>query len=390
MFALFNGVQQILLPAQIEQLDPVHKVGTLALLSTLAAVATMIAIPVGGSLSDRTRSRLGRRTPWLLVTSAASGVLMIAMGVVENLVLLAVVFTLLWVVANVFQGALIPILPDRVSVARRGFASALIGLGGPIGVLFGVNVAAQLGRFWGYTVIGVVLVLTTALLVLGAREEPAHELPAAPPRESGGHLAAVRTFLEAFTDRDFRWAFVSRFALFLAYFTVSGYQYYTLSDHIGAENLPGGDVAGAVGTLLSITVLVWLPVATFLGWLADKLDRRKLFVGLSAAGLAATMLVPIVSPTWTGMLVYSVLGGVFIGTYFAVDLAVMSMVLPSKEQEGRDFGLLTVATGLPTILSSAIAGGLITFAGGYPALFAFGAVCALVAGVTIFGIRGVR
>ncbi len=76
------------------------------------------------------------------------------------------------------------------------------------------------------------------------------------------------------------------------------------------------------------------------------------------------MVVPILSPTWTGMLVYAVLSGAFIGTYFAVDLAVMSLVLPDKENEGRDFGILAVATGLPQILSSVIAGVLITFLGG--------------------------
>lgn len=390
MFALYNGVQQILLPAQIEQLDPVHKVGNLAMLTTFGAIATMLAIPLGGTLSDRTRSRFGRRTPWLVVLSALSGVLMIAMGFASNLVLLAVTFSALWLVSNMFQGALIPILPDRVPVERRGFGSAIIGLGGPLGVLFGVNVAGQAGQVWGYTVIGVVVFASTLLLVLGAREGASPERPAAPPRAKVGRAAAVRDFLEAFADRDFRMAFISRFALFLSYFTVSGYLYYTLSDYIGVEQIPGGDVPAAVGTLLSITVLTWLVVATFCGWLADRLDRRKLFVGISAVGLGLTMFIPIISPTWTGMLVYSVFGGAFIGTYFAVDLAVMSMVLPHKEQEGRDFGLLTVATGLPTILSSVIAGGLITFAGGYPALYLFGTVAAVVAGITIFGVKKVR
>jgi MFS family permease len=102
------------------------------------------------------------------------------------------------------------------------------------------------------------------------------------------------------------------------------------------------------------------------------------------------MFVPIVLPTWNGMLIYSVLLGVFIGTYFAVDLAIMSLVLPNALQEGRDLGILNVAVGLPTILSGALAAGIITFLGGYTSLYLFGAICALASGIVVLFIKKVR
>jgi MFS family permease len=102
------------------------------------------------------------------------------------------------------------------------------------------------------------------------------------------------------------------------------------------------------------------------------------------------MLVPILSPTWAGMVIYSALSGGFVGIYFAVDLAVMSLVLPDKANEGRDFGILAVATGLPQILSSVIAGVLITWLGGYIALYLFGAACAVAGGLVIMRVRSVR
>ncbi|MCR6485042.1 MFS transporter [Amycolatopsis sp. OK19-0408] len=384
MTAVFNGIQQVLLPTQVEAIDPVHKVGSLALLTTFAAIASLVGIPLGGTLSDRTRSRFGRRTPWIVLLSAVSGVLMIAMAVSVDLVLLGIVYTGLWLTSNMYQGALIAILPDRVPEERRGFASAIVGLGTPLGVLAGVNVAGHVGRVWGYGVIAAVLVVASLALVLGVRE--GSSLGRAVPRERVDH----RGFFEAFRSRDFTLAFVSRFALFLSYFTVSGYLYYTLTDYLGKENVPGGDVVVAVSDLLTVTTVAWVLVATFLGWLADKIDRRKLFVGISAIGLAGTMAIPVLSPTWTGMVVYSVFLGIFIGTYFGVDLAVMSLVLPHPDRVGRDFGLLAVATGLPQILSGVLAGGLITFFGGYTGLYAFGVVAALVSGVTILFVKKVR
>jgi MFS family permease len=400
MVALYNGAQVILIPAQVEAIDPVHKVARLATLATFAAIASMIGIPLGGTLSDRTRSRWGRRTPWIVAMSVISGALMVAMGFAGNLLTLGIVYTVLWLTSNMYQGAMSAILPDRVPKSRRGTASAVIGLATPLGALFGVNLASRVGQVWGYTVLGAVLVLASLALVLGAREGPSLRVTpgqAAPGEQSTPALrqrrnlvAGARSFLRAFTSRDFTLAFISRFALFLSYYSVNGYLFYTLSDYIGADQLPGGDVAVAVSTLTTVTVVAWVAVASICGWLADRLDRRKLFVGASALGLAATMTIPIASPTWAGMMLFSVFAGVSIGIYFAVDLAVMSLVLPYKQSEGRDFGILAVAAGLPGILAAPIAGTLISLTGGYSALYIFGIIAAAVGGITVLRIRSVR
>ncbi|MFF2553996.1 MFS transporter [Nocardia sp. NPDC058058] len=389
MYAAFNGVQQILVPAQVEAFDPGAKVGNLALITTVGALASMVALPLGGAVSDRTRTRFGRRSPWIVLMSVLTAVLLLGMGLSTGIAMLAVSCAAVWFTANFYQGAFAAILPDRVPVARRGLAASVIGLGTPLGIMFGVNLASRAGQQWSYAIFGVIFVVTSAVLVLSAREESSIGI-AVPQRIPGRTSDTVRAFFEAFRSTDFTLAFASRASLSLAYFTVSGYLFYSMQDYIGAEHIPGGDVAVAVSTLATLSVLTWSVVATCTGWLADRLDRRKLFVGISSAGLALSMLVPILSPTWTGMIVYSFLSGAFIGTYFAVDLAVMSLVLPDKANEGRDFGILAVATGLPQVLSSVIAGALITVFHSYIALFAFAAVCAFAAGFIIMRIRAIR
>jgi MFS family permease len=390
MIALYNGIQQVLIPAGVEHFDPAHKVGTLAIMTTFVAITSMIGIPLGGALSDRTRSRFGRRTPWILGTAVVSTVLMIAMGYSGNLILLAILYTALWLTSNMYQGAVTALLPDRVPEARRGLAASIIGLATPIGLLVGVAVAGAAGPVYGYLIIAVVVLVTALLLVFGLREGSSVDLPPQPKRESGTWIKSVGLFLSGFADRDFRLAFISRFFLSLSYATATGFLYFTLSDYIGTKNLPGHSVGGAVTIVDLVLVIGWVAVATFGGWLSDRLKRRKLFVGIAAVGLALTMFIPIISPTWTGILVFALFSGIFIGTYFAVDLALMSLVLPNKLSEGRDLGILNVATGLPTILSGAVAGLLITFAGGYAALYVFGAICALISGVVVFFIRKVR
>ena len=392
LYALFNGISVILLPAQVAQLAPDSKVGVLALLTTLAAVASMIALPVGGALSDRTRSRFGRRAPWLVVMALASGVLTIAMGMSTGLVALGIVMTVLWFTANFYGGAFAAILPDRVPVHRRGVASAVIGLGTPVGILLGVNLVSRVSQFWGYTLLALALVVLTLAFVAGAREPSSLDLVTAKPAkpaERRSAMSAAAAFFRGFRHRDFALAFASRFGLFTAYFTVSGYLFYAVQDYVGAHNVPGGDVAVAVSTLTTVSFGTWIGVATLCGWLADKLDRRKLFIAVSAVGLGLSQIIPIVSHTWAGMLVYSAVSGASLGTYFAVDLAVMSLVLPDKESEGRDFAILNVATGLPQLVAPVVAGALISTLG-YSSLFLFSAVFALAAGALAMLIRSIR
>jgi MFS family permease len=387
---LFQGIQQILLPAQIEQIAPASKVTALAVLTTLAAVASLIGLPAGGALSDRTRSRFGRRSPWLVLAAIPSAALAVGMGLSSVLVVLGLLFVTLWFTVNFYQGALTAILPDRVPAARRGLASSVIGLSTPIGVLIGVNVASRASQFWGYAIIAVVLLAATAVLVLGARESSSAGIAATAPKERRSLAGAAREFFRAFAHHDFRLAFLSRFGFFMAYGAAGGYLYFAVQDYIGTDHIPGGNVAVAVSTLSTVSLLSWIVVATACGWLADRLDRRKLFVSISAAGLGLSQLIPIISPTWTGMLVYSVVSGASLGTYVAVDLAVMSLVLPNEHSQGRDFAILTVATGLPQLLAPAIGGVLIAGLGSYDALFGFSAVCAVGAGVLALRIRSIR
>jgi MFS family permease len=71
LYALYIGVLQVLLPLQVESVDRAHKVAALGLVSGVSAGVAAICNPLGGALSDRTRSRFGRRAPWLIASSTA-------------------------------------------------------------------------------------------------------------------------------------------------------------------------------------------------------------------------------------------------------------------------------------------------------------------------------
>lgn len=107
VITIFQGIQNILLPAVVQNLAPEAKVGTLALLSTLASVTTVVALFAGGAISDRTRSRWGRRTPSLVLSLLGSIVLMPLMALADSIVGLLILMPLLWFTLNYYQSALL-------------------------------------------------------------------------------------------------------------------------------------------------------------------------------------------------------------------------------------------------------------------------------------------
>lgn len=96
-------------------------------------------------------------------------------------------------------------------------------------------------------------------------------------------------------------------------------------------------------------------------------------------------------PSMTGMIIMSIVNGVGFGLYMSVDAALMTEVLPNEgTSAGKDLGILNVATNIPQALSAPIAAVIIGSLGGYPVLFVFAIVFAVLGAVAIAPIKSVR
>jgi MFS family permease len=391
-FATYNGVAQILIPAQVQQIDPAAKVANLALLATSSTVTALIGLFVGGALSDRTYGRWGRRTPWLVLSAAAAAIFLVTLGTRTSLPGVAGFYLLLWFAANIYLGALTPIIVDRIPENRRGVASSVVGLGVPLGILIGVNFVARVSQETGYVLIALFLLATTALLVTCARESSAVRPgpPKNPLRDAGAGGIWARSFasLSSFRSADFTYAFLGRALILLSFNMLVSYQFYLLQDYIGVKDLPEHSPAVAISVLTMFQTAGWMIATAIAGWLADRFDRKKLFVGICSMGVALALLVPMLSPTWHGMIVFQTLFGIFFGTYYSIDLALISVVLPRKESAGRDMGIMNMAH-ITQLVAPGIAGALI-LRFGYGAIFAVTMTAAILGGVLVFRIRSVR
>jgi len=383
-----NGaVANSLVPNLIAILEPENKVAVLGLVGAVAAVAAVLTQPVWGMLSDHTRSRLGRRVPWILGGVVGLSLAFLGLATVGSVVLVVIFAALVSVFYSMITGPLSAIVPDRTPVARRGVFSALGSLGIFVGGLLGVVVASQF-----VSTIAVGFVVMAALVLFGGvpfaialRDRTFVEV-GAPDQHVSWAATLKGFFVDPRKHPDFFWAFVARLVLIVGYWSIVSFQLYILDDYIGLGLDGANELFPLTTGILALGIIIALVPA---GLLSDRLGRRKPFVIVASVIVAVSAVIPIISPTVPGALFAVALGGIGFGIYLAVDQALMTQVLPSSTDAGKDLGVLNIAQAGGQVIAPLIASLVIGLAG-YPVLYGFAAVMAILAAFAIVPIKSVR
>ncbi|MDE3721710.1 MFS transporter [Nocardiopsis sp. N85] len=393
VYAFYLGIGAVLLPLQVQGLTPGDEeaaVANLGLVSGIAAVFGTVFNPIGGALSDRTRSRWGRRNPWILGGALAGFLLVLVLGFADSLLMVVVGWCLAQGAMNLHQAAVTAIIPDRVPYGRRGTAAAAMGIAIALAGVVGTGVATLFTDSLplGHILLGGLVVAVAVLLTTATHDPRGDELPPRVAADRIGPLAALGRFLSALSHRDFALVFVGRALLFLGYFLIFGFQLYILDYFI---ELPEGLAPAAAVTILSLITAVATIVTTAIGGpLSDRFDRRRLFALVCGVVSAGAMLIPFFVPTWTGMLVFALVNGSAFGCFMAVDTALATLVLPSGADAARDMGVLNIAAAGPQVIAPFVASAIILHLGGYGSLFLVGSTVGLLGALAIVFVRGVR
>ncbi|WP_405784698.1 MFS transporter [Streptomyces sp. NBC_01378] len=383
---VWGAVPGTLLALQVQRtVGEGAKVGTLAVVTTAGALVAMVAQPVAGAVSDRTRSRFGRRGPWIVAGVVTGGLALIGMASAHSVPAMLVLWCLVQIGYNFAAGPLSAVMPDRVPPEKRGLFSTVTGLGSMCGSLLGQIFAAAFEDRITMAYVALALLATALAVVLVTLN------PDRPNRNAPQEPFQVREFLSGLlpnprTHPDFFWVFVSRLCTNLAYFLVFGYKLYILQDYIGLHD----EAIDRVPVLALTAVAGLLPAAVITGPLSDRLGRRKVFVVASASLIGCAMLIPFAAPTMTGMTAMAFLVGIGFGCFQGVDTALISQVLPSERSFARDLGVVNVAATLPQVLAPAVAGAVVLWLGGYRTLFPLALAFALLGAVAVLRVKGVR
>lgn len=394
--AAYGGLGGILIPSQVALVDESRKEVGLAVVMTSSSVVTLVVSPWVGALSDRTRSRFGRRSPWILGAAVAAVPAVLSLGWATSVLGL----TLGWVAAqallNAVQSPFEAAVADGVDRRQRGRAGSFLGVGVAAGLALGVVWAARLvdrpvlatGALAGLVLVAAVVFVrqtSSGAALEGAVPEAAlvGSAAGATPRAS----TVVTTLVSLWRHDDFRRVFVGRFVLVLGHQMISSYMLFVLMDHVGLTRTEAAAQASLVVGVHTVCLGVG---AALTGRWTDRLGRRKPFVVVSTVVVAAALVVPLVSPTVGAVLVYAVVAGLGRGVYLAVDTALMIDVLPEALTTGRDLAVLGLAQVLPQTLAPVLAALVLSVTGGaYGGLFVLAVVLVLVSLVPVLRIRSV-
>jgi MFS family permease len=284
------------------------------------------------------------------------------------------------------------ILADQYAPDRRGPASALVGLSLPVGAVIGLFLAQLVsGSLLAQFLLPAIVAVIGALLLawrLPDRVISKDEVPRFSVREFFGTF-----WVNPVKNPSFGWAWWSRLLIFFGVAAVQAYQAFYLILGLGFSPQ---SVSGAIflSTLvLTVMALIFAPIA---GKISDKVGRRKPFVIAAAIVFAIGLVIVTFAKDYPTFLIAMAVIGLGQGVYMAVDLALVSEVLPDQHNIAKDMGIMGLASTLPSSLVPALAPLLLAIGASaahpqnFPALFLTGAIAGLLGAAFIIPIKKVR
>ncbi|WEV73833.1 MFS transporter [Bifidobacterium sp. ESL0798] len=388
LYVGFTMVGSTLMPQRLKDIGVANPSATLGVINGVGAVISMFINVFIGSMSDRTRSRFGRRTPWIVSGAVICGICFYMTGLPTIGIGVGIAYCISLIGLNMMIAPITAILSDRVPEKDRGTASAAFGGGAVIGQGLGNLLAAQFvaSTRLGFVISGVMLLAAGWIsMAILPREHSNLDTPK-------NNEPVWKVIVHAFTPpikgaSDFWKAFICRTGLLIAYQMITAYQLYILEDRIGQTKTQAGAV---IATMSIITMIVSL-IATFLsGPISDIIKRRKppiIFAcALYAIGIALAWLIP----TPTGMLLFAGVAGFGYGMYSAIDQALNVDVLPNPQEAGKDLGFINIATCAGQAIGSVFTSTIVAVSGGYTMVFPVAIAMTVISAVAAILIKRVK
>jgi MFS family permease len=386
--AAFFGPIQVLLGQQAALFSEGDKEAILALVTGAGAAVSLVANPLFGAFSDRTTSRLGRRVPWVVFGAVLGAAALIALAGAPNVAVMTILWCLVQAGCNGAYAAITAAIPDRVPVPQRGAVGGLAAMGQTVGILIGAVIAAVVsGNFGvGYLVCAGALIAGVALYFFKSDDVP---LPAEarPPFSLAGFARGF--WISPLLYPDFAWAWLTRLLVNIGNHMVTLYLLFFLTDAVHLKETQGIEPAFGVLILTGLYAVMVIVTSVIGGPLSDRMGKRKPLVIASSVIIAVASLILAFAPNWAGAIAGATVLGIGFGAYLAVDFALITQVLPSALDRGKDLGVINIANSLPQVLAPLIAFPFVTLWGGYVSLYVAAAVIGLLGAVFVVKIKGV-
>ncbi|HEY9308770.1 MAG TPA: MFS transporter [Microbacterium sp.] len=391
VFMAFITPLAISLSIKVNALAPGHE-EYLGYITGAGALFVMLSAPFMGVWSDRTRTRYGRRRPFMVGGMIVGVVSLVVMALSPTVLLLG----LGWVLAQWGWGTVLSNLQistaDRLPESQRGKVAGLTGFATQVAPVFGVILTFGVtgDPLLLFLIPGAVGVVLVTLFVTLVHEDDSRSLA----RDRIGLGGLLRKYLynpAKYPDFSINW--LGRFLFYFGLTLNTTFTAFFFASRLGVDI---AEVAGIIAALGGVGVLAVTAGALGGGFLSDRLRRRKPFVLLGGALMAAGMLLMAFTGDVPFLIAGSLIVSAGIGMFSAVDQALLLDVLPEKATDaGRFMGITGFATSIPQSVAP-LAASAILLVGvtgaekNYTLLYVIAAALVLLGGLVILRIRSVR
>lgn len=354
------SLMSIVIPSQVAKFlgDKERNLPMVFVWGTLIAV---LVHPYSGALSDRIRSRMGRRRPFLLAGTVVNLIALMYMATTDSLMAMTLAFIFVQAANNFANAPYTAIIADKVPADQRGVASGWFGLMNTLGSITGAAVAGLLldktvpveqYKHQLLVVYGLICLVQTAAVLLTwwkVKEEPATGGPRLTWAEFKGLF-----WVDHKKHPDFSWVYITRFLMQQGQWAIFFYLQYFFED---VMHLPGEATVFQFNAACMVSAVV---AVLYAGSLSDRVGR-KVLVYISGGIQTLVALIFIAFPLPQLVPVAGILFGLGWGAYSSVDQALVTDVLPNQEDYGKDMGIWQIASILPQITGIVIGGLTLTF-----------------------------
>lgn len=362
------------------------------LIMTLDNIFALFLIPIFSHMSDNTRTRIGRRMPYILVTLPLSAIFFgaIPFAAGTSLVVLVVVLFLLNSAKQAARGPVVALMPDTIPGAYRSEANGVINTMGGIAAIVGTIILAPMmdisiqlpligdtRRKLPFLIAALLVVLATVLLFTFVKEksQARKDDDAKEPL-----LKSLRLVMGA-QDRSALWVLLGIFFWFLGYQGLLPFvTLYTINEL--------GTTEGVAGLSVGMVAVAYAIFAIPSGFVAHRIGRKRLIRIALLVVASLTVLIffhlPIIralglSPGvalatfWVMLFLFGVFWGSIITNSFP-----MLWQMATFANMGIYTGLYYFFSQGAAIIAPPITGTIIDIAG-YRAIFLYCGLCLLVA-----------
>ena len=341
----------------------------------------MFVQPIVGERSDRTRSRFGRRKPWILIGAPLAAIFFITVPLMKSVPGIMIAILLTNICMALFRSPTVALLGDIFPAKQRSTANGIINLMGGVGAILAFLVGGLLferfGKVAPFVFGSVVMLIAMVIIFIFLREPPVPE-EIVEQEKTGGFLTHLREVINA-TDRSGLFILLAILCWFMGYNALE-----TWISSFGKFSLEISE--GRMSIFSSLLALTFVVSALPSGLIATRFGRRRVIL-VGIIGLGVLFLFGLVISSQLMLIVFLVLAGFF---WALINVNSLPMVydIGGNARIGVFTGLYYLASNLAAVIGPQTVGILIDVTTeNYRVMFAFSFVFMALAAVCMSRVR---